>query len=163
MHELAHTFNELLYERCRPLADWVQMVPVMQRAFNATHRERYHACPLKAVFWRESGTPFMSLLESSEEDDGTAQVDPERVQVHVDDLVLAQEDLRNLKLPKDTRSTLRTKYGIKVSLGCAFGGEAWSVGGHRVLFQSLQRIFCVPSIQAVEQWSCGAFTLQARR
>ena len=69
------------------------------------------------MFGRKPGTPITTLLESSEEDDGVARLDPERVQAQVGDLVLAQEQLRKLKLPEDTRSALRTKYGIKVDWG----------------------------------------------
>ena len=81
---------------------------------NAAYRERHQACPFKVVLGHEPGTPFMTLLERSEEDDGVARLDPERVQAQVGDLVLAQEELRKLKLLKDTRSALRAKYGIKV-------------------------------------------------
>lgn len=36
-------FNALLNEKRRPLVEWVQLVPVVQGALNATYRERFKA------------------------------------------------------------------------------------------------------------------------
>ena len=47
MPEVVSAFKALFNERRRKLADWVQVMPVVQWALNAPDRERYQACPFK--------------------------------------------------------------------------------------------------------------------
>lgn len=63
VHEIVRTYKALLNEWRHPLADWMQVVPVIQWAANAAYRERYRACPYKRIFGRESGKPCVMLAE----------------------------------------------------------------------------------------------------
>lgn len=67
MRDTWRTCKVILNENRRPLAEWVQLVLVVQGAFNAGYRKRCKACRYKAGFGCEPGTPF-AMLAAHEED-----------------------------------------------------------------------------------------------
>ena len=81
----------------------------------------------------------MMLVESSKEDDGVEGLDRHRVQAQVGDLVLAQEELRKLKLPKITHSALLHQVWHQGLIGvfCFWGGTSVYRRGIVYLFQRI--------------------------
>lgn len=74
--EMIHTLKALLSEEQRRLAVCVQVLPVVYRVSNAAYCEQYKTRPFKVVFGLEPGTPFIALLETSEDKRKMKRRDP---------------------------------------------------------------------------------------
>lgn len=58
MREQVHTFKALLHEGCRPLANGVLAIPVVQLAPSAFFWLRYRAYPYQVIVGRKQATPL---------------------------------------------------------------------------------------------------------